>query len=1096
MSVAVQKVAELNRACAWLLDRGSHEEALAAAAQAFRLAFDLLGPAHPDTATSLANRGCCLDAMGNYEAARPCYERALTIRRNVLGEDHPDTARSLNALGMVLKDLGELAEARLYLEQALAIFRKAPGEGQRDLGLGLNNLGFLLQAMGDYAGARTHYDQALAIRRASLGEDDPDTANSLNNLGFLLQETGDYAGARPYFEQSLAINRKAFGEAHPDTARGLNNLGFVHEQLGDHATARPYYEKALAIRRQVLGEDHPATATSLNNLGFLLTRMGDDAGARPYYEQALAICRKTLGEVHVDTAGSLNNLGSLLMSMAKYAKARPYLEQALTSYRKALGEEHPAAVPCLGNLGALHQFTGDYAGARSYYEQALTIGRKALGESHPSTASSLCCLGHVLKEMGDYAGARPCLEQALAATRKALGESHPSTATMLRVLAILCVAEGRVVEAWMGFRQAADIDDHAIGRVFAVGSENQRARFLANQQVNLEYFLSLVLCHLAHSAPAVRTALDLVLRRQALGAEGLAAQRDAVLGGRYPQLEQRLRDLVALRTTVARKSLDGPGREGAAAHGRQLGELDVRRQQMETELARQIPEINLEQNLRAADRRAIALALGEGVALVEFVRLNVFDFRAVPARGELRWKPARYLAFVLSADDPEDVRMVDLGEAAPIDRLIADFRQGVTADPQDGAGRDLRRRRTDAAPAAKEAGPALRAAVFDPLASALGGRTRLVLAPDGDLSRLPFEVLPDASGRPLLGNYRLSYAGSGRDVLRFGQQANRTPAAPVVVCDPDFDFDGAAAAPPPPSPGAGQRGQPPAQSWLKLPFFSRPRADAPPPQPPHVGPAWAAAAPGRCSRDFSRGDYHFPRLAGTHEEGARIAGLLGVRAVAGRDAVEARLKGTHSPRLLHLATHGFFLADQERDPNEQLDNLAAPGGTSGAGRLSGPLPENPLLRSGLALAGANTWLQGGTLPPEAEDGLLTAEDVAGMDLLDTELVVLSACETGLGEIHAGEGVFGLRRSFIVAGARTLVMSLWKVPDEQTKELMVDFYRRVLAGEGVADALREAQLAMRERYPEPYYWGAFICQGNPGPIRGQTAAPQGRRAAAT
>jgi CHAT domain-containing protein len=121
------------------------------------------------------------------------------------------------------------------------------------------------------------------------------------------------------------------------------------------------------------------------------------------------------------------------------------------------------------------------------------------------------------------------------------------------------------------------------------------------------------------------------------------------------------------------------------------------------------------------------------------------------------------------------------------------------------------------------------------------------------------------------------------------------------------------------------------------------------------------------------------------------------------------------------------------------------------------------------------------LPPEAEDGLLTAEDVTGLDLLDTELVVLSACETGLGEVRTGEGVFGLRRAFIVAGARTLVMSLWKVPDEQTRELMIDFYRRVLHGQGVADALRDAQLAMKEKYPDPYYWGAFICQGDLGPL---------------
>jgi len=155
--------------------------------------------------------------------------------------------------------------------------------------------------------------------------------------------------------------------------------------------------------------------------------------------------------------------------------------------------------------------------------------------------------------------------------------------------------------------------------------------------------------------------------------------------------------------------------------------------------------------------------------------------------------------------------------------------------------------------------------------------------------------------------------------------------------------------------------------------------------------------------------------------------------------------------------------------------------SGGMGRLSGQDLENSLLRSGLALAGVNTWLKGQSPPSDAEDGLLTAEDVTGMDLLDTELVVLSACETGLGEVRTGEGVFGLRRSFVLAGADTLVMSLWKVADQQTRELMEEFYSRILAGEPRAQALKNAQMSIRSKHPHPFFWGAFICQGDPGPL---------------
>jgi hypothetical protein len=164
-----------------------------------------------------------------------------------------------------------------------------------------------------------------------------------------------------------------------------------------------------------------------------------------------------------------------------------------------------------------------------------------------------------------------------------------------------------------------------------------------------------------------------------------------------------------------------------------------------------------------------------------------------------------------------------------------------------------------------------------------------------------------------------------------------------------------------------------------------------------------------------------------------------------------------------------------------------------AGRLPDFSLENPLLRSGLALAGANVGLRE---PPDAteEDGLLTAEDVMGLNLEETELVVLSACDTGLGEVRTGEGVFGLRRAFQLAGAKTLVMSLWKVPDVQTEKMMVEFYRRLGTGVGRAEALRHAQLEMKREHPHPLTWGAFICQGHPGPIdltNIRPAQPRGR-----
>jgi CHAT domain-containing protein len=425
--------------------------------------------------------------------------------------------------------------------------------------------------------------------------------------------------------------------------------------------------------------------------------------------------------------------------------------------------------------------------------------------------------------------------------------------------------------------------------------------------------------------------------------------------------------------------------------------------------------------------------------LVEFARFDDYAFEAVPAKGGTPWKPARYLGFVLPAGEPDNVQMIDLGEAEAIERMIAGFRASIT-----GGERSLRP--SEPLPAMRtNDGADLRRAVFDPLVPALRGRTRLFLAPDGDLTRLPFEALPVGDGRCLIDDFQLSYLGVGRDLLRFGAEIPGQSARPLVIADPDFDL--------------GMAGTP--------------------------TPAGESRPPGRQSRALDPSALHFDPLPGTHVEGEHIAARLGVQPWLQADALEGQIRASPSPRILHIATHGFFLEDQKPDPSRAPLEPERPGPIMGSspGRLSHAL-ENPLLRSGLALAGANTWLQDEPLPAEAEDGILTAEDVSGLDLLGTDLVVLSACETGLGEVQVGEGVFGLRRAFVLAGAKTLVMSLWKVPDQHTQELMEDFYRRILMGEPRADALRSAQLAMKARHPEPLYWGAFICQGEPDPLQGK------------
>jgi CHAT domain-containing protein/Tfp pilus assembly protein PilF len=1077
-------------------------EALAAVAEACDLARQHLGPEHPTFATTLSNLAGTHQVLGNYaeaerlyqqtcdllrrrgednapyaralnglaqlyvavrnyDAALPHFQQAQEIFRRVLGEDNPEYAGSLTSLAQLYEARYQYQEAEpLYLRaveimrrsggadpgypvildcvagfylttakpalaeqfsrQALEVRRRTLGEDHPEIAVNLDLLGSFTWAQGQYEEAERLYQQAGEMYRRTVGEDHLLYGAHLFRVAALYHSQGRYAEDETCLRRAAEIHRRISGEENPTYAEHLLSLAGTCQKQAKYPEAEALLQRACDILRQVGGADHVSLGSALLTLGMLYLARRDLPAAEQHLQEAGPIFRHAWGEEHPNYAGYLAALARVYQAGGKYEAAEPLYQQALECARRSQGEGSASFGHILGNLAGLYYQQHRYAEAEDGYRRAAAILRQALGENSLAYGTTLSNLAPVYQAQGKYAEAEAIYQQVHEIVCGTLGEDHPEYAAWLSNRAVLLAAMDRPAAALELACQAAAIDDRMIGQVFAISSDRQRLAYLQLFQVQLEQFLSLVSRHLPDSPAAVQAAFDLVLRRKALGAEALATQRDAVYSGRYPHLQAPLAQLAQLRTQIVQTTLAGPALAGNLDAYRQLlDRLHAERERLEQELARQIPELNLERRLHAADRRAVALALTAGVALVEFVRFDVLDFHAVPARRERPWQPARYLAFVLPAGEPDKVQMIPLGEADPIDRLIAEFRAWITCEVEEGRSQKVVEEPADT-PAPDE-GSKLRAAVFDPLRRALGGRTRLLLAPDGELTRLPFEVLPNQTGgERLIDAYEMSYLTTGRDVLRFAAVTSVQPTDPVVAGDPDFDL------------GA---------------------AEADPARP--------------CER-----------LPGTRIEARRIAEKLQVPPWLDGQVLEARLKQVRSPRILHLSTHGFFLT--HRGP-EHKPALLGPATSRVVDRLAGVHLENPLLRSGLILAGYNTWRTGGQPPAPAEDGMLTAEDVAGLDLLATELVVLSACETGLGEVRVGEGVFGLRRAFVVAGAKTLVMSLWKVPDQQTQELMIDFYQRLLAGVPRAEALRQAQLRLKASYPDPYYWGAFICQGQPAPL---------------
>jgi CHAT domain-containing protein/Tfp pilus assembly protein PilF len=758
----------------------------------------------------------------------------------------------------------------------------------------------------------------------------------------------------------------------------------------------------------------------------------------------------TAGVQEGDLAEAQRLNGQVLQYYATgwYQQAIPLAQKALAIREKALGREHPDTVVSINNLAALYDASGAYAKAEPLYQRALAINEKALGPEHPDTAQSLNNLAGLYYATGAYAKAEPLYQRALAIKEKALGPGHRDTARSLNNLAELYHATGAYAKAEPLYQRALAITEKALGPehpdtavslnnlallYYATGAyakaeplleraqgidEINTARFLlsgdeARKQAYLQQRLGDAYADVSFSLTvadprAKALGLTAVLQYKGRVLDAMAGSVALLRRSVDPKDQALFDELAAVAQQLSTLTFRGPGNLSAQAYRERLGTLAREQERLERELSAR----------SAAFRQAVAPVTLEGVrqglpadaVLIEWFRYQPFDPKA--RDDKTTWGAPRYVAYVLRREGKPAA--IDVGAAQDIDKLVSDFRAALS-DP--------------ARTSYKEAAQELFGKLIKPLWSSLSGINRLLLSPDGALNLVPFAALIDEHGEYVAERFELTYLTSGRDLVSLATPA---PArgSPVVMADPAY--------------GPSASGPP-----LDISLYR--------------------------SSVLDRSGLVFTPLAGTADEAKALQGLLKLNAqevLTGANATEEKLKGLHGPRILHVATHGFFLSDQ------QVAAAALRPVSFSAGTPPLPLGENPLLRSGLALAGANARRSG-----DSDDGILTAAEAAQLDLRGTQLVVLSACETGLGQVQQGEGVYGLRRALVLAGAQAQLVSLWKVADAQTQALMVDYYQRLLKGEGRSAALREAQQAMiaNPATQHPYYWAAFVPIGNWTPL---------------
>jgi CHAT domain-containing protein/tetratricopeptide (TPR) repeat protein len=1068
--------------------KAGRPETVAMAAEAAAAKQRHLGDGDPDTALSVFNLAEAHAYRGDLTTALALHDQALTVRVRVFGPRSERAIESLERSAYCLIQLERFPEAEKRLHEVLQFREGAAEQSPLALARTLGLVGWLHRSAGSYAAAMAPLDRALAILRREAS-DHPDIVSVTQTLGDLDLLMGDPNAAQKKWANALEIANRRLGPEHPEAAELLRRLGLAAFSLGALEEGRRLRQQALLIAEASLAPCDPALFDTINDVALSLQYDGEYPEARALHRRIATAIQGCPGSAAADELATTTfNDAAVAAQMGDLAEAEALYEKAIATWTGGFGEGHPFVATAVDALASVVAERKDLARAQRLFQRALQIRRLALGRQHPLVAWTLARAARVTAELGNALAALAQIDEAIAIFRSAPPSDEPDHfAKALQVRSMLERKLGRPEQARVSMAESLSVRQQVFGESHPLVAESWSAlasidfargapgpalaSALEAERIGRDH-MRFTVRYLAE-----RQALTFAARRPggldlaisvAVARPSTAAVRNQLLDTLMQSRRLVLDELVA-RSRAARVVTDSPAesrRASVVAAPRRFANLLVR------SLDESVPRSTLDNARRDKDDAERALAADSADARTEVARSSIgLDSvrRALPPRtalvgyvqyarsipSALRDGPepvSSYAAFVALADKA-DAALVQLGPAAEIDRLISEWRREVVRHGVQAQGSTA-----GSALASRAAGERLRRTIWDPLGAALQGVTRIFVVPDGAVNLVALAALPVGDSSYVVEQAApIYYLSAERDVVVMPEAARAGSAGMLALGGAAFD------------------GVPSANGPVDSPIGGG-------------GPGAAAAAiPAAAQSCGNAQNLRFEPLAGTLDEVEDLSRLWrsaktseAADVLRGLDATETTFKHeAHRYRVLHLATHGFFLGGSCEQPGAPFPGSPV----RGVGGLTGSVKqvEDPFLLSGLALAGANRRAQA---RPDEDDGILTAEEVAMLDLQGVEWAVLSACDTGVGEVRAGEGVFGLRRAFQVAGARTVIMSLWSVDDRATRDWMRALYEgRFQRNLSTADAVHQASLAMlRDRRARglsthPFYWAAFVAAGD-------------------
>jgi len=1000
-----------------------------------------LGISHPATASIHLNLAVYFNEQKKYQEASALLERLLEARAIALGKLFEEDIAFLELLALSYRNQGLHKSTIETCKKLLLAHKQLGGDNNESLAFIHEQIGFAYLQLSYIDLAMDHYRQSLKAKEV-LYHTEPrkliDTIDMLTDLSFA---TGRYEDAEPLAKRSLVIIEKSDNTDYVEIADRLNYIGQIYFKRGLFDLAESAFNRSLSANAKLPSEDDYETAKSLNGLAMINFYRGYFNVAEQQYERSIEILKNTKEPNPLDMANAFGNLALLYSDQGLHDKAIAFAQRSLSIAETSLEQTHPYFVIANNNLALVTLKAGEekpFTLSLSLFNRSLELSEKAHGADHPTVAEVLSNIGLIHLGNKTYKDAETALQRSLEIKKRTLGLEHISTSVSMNNLGLLYSEQGFNDRAESLYRESLKHSDGLMRALtlsnlaasYVVRGLNRQAIPMMAQSIAIEFnWLSRELPLLPDRSRISQLAifgntwkLPFSLLPNEEDAVSLALHVRLNRQGLLQEIEQR-QTLVIGASGPERKKIDKLRKKtqrlsAVTTTPNERKGLSQEIDMLQTQLNRSMPDLSLE----LVETAAVARILPADGVLVEFQRFQPFDGRKT--RDE-RWKDPNYVALLLKPTG--DVAAVQLGPSSIIEQAI-DKALSATALNQ-----------IDSAHLWHEVSRLL----LMPIQPQLAGARQLFLSPDGELNRVPFAALPVSrlSSEPLAAAVQLRMLTTGRELLRL-QKASTESSNPVVIANPSFD-------------------RPSALTYSTTTNSSR-------------------NVPQRRSGDLI--NKRWEPLHATALEGQQVAALLGTHPLMGHDPTPSRLQQKNAPRVLHIATHGFFLSDQESPITDSMRAFQEQ-----SPLLQGLQGEPSQLRSGLALAGANQ--------PDGDpndDGYLTAAEVVSLNLNGTELVVLSACSTGQGDIRTGEGVYGLQRALTVAGARSTLLSLWKVDDAATAEFMVRFYKLLKDGESRADALAAVQNEFRtgsvkgprgEDWSEPFFWAAWQLTGDWGPIPG-------------